>query len=281
MHHYITILICLFCLTSCEDTNVVMLTGAAADAVTAITLSDEDVQNLAQQAARDFDSKNRVAPKGSRYDNRLRKLLWASSAFHDRTFDVKVYISPEVNAFAMADGTIRVYSGLMDLMNDQEILFVIGHEMGHVVREHSRKKVVLAYASSALRKGLASQENEIGQIARSVVGSFAEQLTHAQFSQHEEKEADQYGLDFLRALGNEKDSAVSALTKLAELAETQHTFLSSHPDPKARAHLIAMAEDNDEQKDTLLTSILGYIKAVVAFFLTLLRSLLNWILSFL
>ena len=32
----------------------------------------------------------------------------------------------------MADGTIRVYSGLMDLMTDDELLFVIGHEMGHV-----------------------------------------------------------------------------------------------------------------------------------------------------
>ena len=55
----------------------------------------------------------------------------------------------------MANGTIRVFTGLMDLMNDEELLFVIGHEMGHVVRNHSRKKVALAYSTSALRKGLA------------------------------------------------------------------------------------------------------------------------------
>jgi putative metalloprotease len=57
-----------------------------------------------------------------------------------RTFNFKVYLTREINAFAIADGSIRVFSGLMDLMNDRELLFVIGHEMGHVLQDHSRKK---------------------------------------------------------------------------------------------------------------------------------------------
>jgi putative metalloprotease len=35
-----------------------------------------------------------------------------------------------VNAFATADGTIRIYSGLMEMMTDDELIFVIGHEIG-------------------------------------------------------------------------------------------------------------------------------------------------------
>ena len=35
-------------LVSCEDTNIAVMTDAASDAVTAITLSDESVKNIAQ-----------------------------------------------------------------------------------------------------------------------------------------------------------------------------------------------------------------------------------------
>jgi putative metalloprotease len=37
----------------------------------------------------------------------------------------------------MADGSIRIYSGLMEMMDEGELLFVLGHEMGHVVEKHS------------------------------------------------------------------------------------------------------------------------------------------------
>ncbi|MGQ7116108.1 M48 family metalloprotease, partial [Escherichia sp. TWPC-MK] len=43
----------------------------------------------------------------------------------------------DVNAWAMANGCVRVYSGLMDMMNDNEIEGVLGHELGHVALGHS------------------------------------------------------------------------------------------------------------------------------------------------
>ncbi len=129
-----------------------MVTGAVTDAVTAITLSDKQVNSLARQAAYTTDSKHQIAPQQSDYDQRIRRLLKGISATDQTDFNVKVYLAKDINAFAMADGSIRIYSGLMELMNDQELLFVIGHEMGHVIKKHSREKMVLAYAASALRK---------------------------------------------------------------------------------------------------------------------------------
>jgi len=231
----------------CEDTNLLLLTDAGIDAVNAITLSDEDVINIAAQAAVAADSRYRLAPADSIYSRRLQNLVAQNLEHESLQFDFKVYLTEEVNAFAMANGTVRIYSGLMDLMDDGELLFVIGHEMGHVVKKHSRKKVVLAYASSALRKGLASQQNNIGEIASSAIGALAQQLTHAQFSQHEEKQADDYGVVFLQNQGYGIDPGVSALNKLEELAG-QHTFLSSHPQPRKRAErLESGAHLNDEQ----------------------------------
>lgn len=270
----LTIVFAVF-LVSCEDTNVLLMTDAATDAVTAITLTDEDVHNLARRAAQDSDSRHRVAPRGNPYNTRLRELVADHSKRDGRSFNFEVYLTEEVNAFAMADGTVRIYSGLMDLMNDAELLFVIGHEMGHVIKDHSRRKVVLAYATSALRKGLASQGNQIGQIAGSVIGSFAEQLTHAQFSQHEERQADQYGATFLQAEGHDVSPAVSALNKLAVLAK-QHTFLSSHPDPEARARkLLQGGNDGNDEQLSFLGKLLEYVQKIVLGLLNLIRYLLS------
>ena len=160
-------------------------------------------------------------------------------------FNYGVYVSPEVNAFAMGNGTIRIYSGLMDLLDDGELRFVIGHEMGHVVKKHIRKKIQLAYAASALRKGIASQNNTAGDVARSLLGGIAESLMNAQFSQLEEKEADDYGLVFLKQEKLEPQDAVSALKKIAMLGKT-NSFFSSHPDPDKRAErLQAQLEGRD------------------------------------
>jgi putative metalloprotease len=266
-------------LIACEDTNVSVMTEAATDAVTAITLSDADVRDLAQRAVQASDGKYQIAPPGNPYDERLRRIIADHSRRNGYAFNFKVYLTREINAFAMADGSIRVFSGLMDLMNDEELLFVIGHEMGHVVQNHSRKQVVLFYATSALRKGLASQESEIGQIATSVLGSFAEQLTHAQFSQHEERQADQYGAAFLQAEGHDISPAVSALDKLAALAR-QHTFLSSHPDPEARAkRLLGGGDSGSEDQDSFLGKVLEFGEKLVIGLFNLARSLVNWLIS--
>ena len=225
---------CLLAISGCQDTDLYLATEAGLDAVQAVTLSDRDVQRLAQEAARLTDSKNRLAAPSSDYAGRLERIAGRHLEADGLRFTCKVYLSPEINAFAMADGTIRIYSGLMDMMTDGELRFVLGHEMGHVVRKHIRKKMQMAYAASALRKGIASQGNTAGAIAASQLGGFTEMLVNAQFSQQEEREADDYGAAFLRQHAYGADHAVSALRKLATLGN-DHSFLASHPAPGARA----------------------------------------------
>ncbi|MBC8209320.1 M48 family metallopeptidase [Methanococcoides sp. SA1] len=224
----------LFLLSGCENTNIQLVTEAGLEAVKAATLSNEEVRQLASQAALITDQKSQIAPAGNNYAQRLLRLVGSYQEADGIRFNYRVYLSSEVNAFAMADGTIRIYSGLMDMMDDDELRFVIGHEMGHVALKHIRKKIQLAYAASAVRKGIASQQNILGSLAASQLGGFSETLLNAQFSQHEEREADDYGLAFLQRQGHTPHSAVSALKKLATLG-SDHSFLSSHPAPGIRA----------------------------------------------
>lgn len=235
MPRYIALCLCfVFILSGCENTDVSTVVDAGRDAVTAITLSDQGVQDIAKISAQLSDTQHAVAPANSRYAKRLNGLVAQQFQEGNLKFNYAVYISPEVNAFAMADGTIRIYSGLMDMLEDGELRFVIGHEMGHVVKNHIKKKIQLTYASSAVRKAVSSQNSAAGEVARSMIGSLAESLMNAQFSQLEEKEADDYGLGFLKREKYSTPDAVSALRKIATLS-TGHSFLSSHPDPEKRA----------------------------------------------
>lgn len=85
IRYFLIIFVSMF-LVSCEDTNVSVMTNAATDAVTAFTLSDEDVKNLAKQAANDSDSKNHIALTENPYDKRLQKLIDDHTQRDGKTF---------------------------------------------------------------------------------------------------------------------------------------------------------------------------------------------------
>lgn len=265
-HIHILVVISLFfvfTLSGCENTDIMTAADAGRDAVKAITLSDQDLQEIALKAAQLADKQNQVASADNKYAKRLNRLVAQKLQEDNFKFNYAVYLSPEVNAFAMADGTIRIYSGLMDMLDDGELRFVIGHEMGHVVKNHIKKRTQLAYAGSAVRKAVASQNSAAGDIARSVAGSFAESLMNAQFSQLEEKEADDYGLNFLRREKFPTSHAVSALRKIARLNKG-HSFLSSHPDPDKRAdRLQAQLEGKALSLEDTQQSLISKIKTLL------------------
>ena len=221
----------------CEDTDLNLALQAGADALKAVTLTHKQVALMAQKASNESDRQHHVAPTTHPQAQRLTRLAGQVDRFEGISFNFKVYLSDKVNAFAMADGTIRMYSGLMDMMNDDELKFVIGHEIGHVVKQHVQKKIRLAYAASAVRKGAASQRGVIGDLARSALGEFVQLLLNAQFSQEEERQADDFGLTYLKKKQGNPSAAVSALEKLATLGSS-HSFLSSHPAPDIRAKRI-------------------------------------------
>ncbi len=269
------------CLTSCENTDMLLVTEAGIDAVKSITLSEEVVQRMAVRSSAYADSKKRIAPPGSRYARRLRRLVGDHQREGGLDFNYKVYLAQEVNAFAMADGTIRIYSGLMDMLTDGELRFVIGHEMGHVALKHIHKKLQMAYASSAIRKAVAATDSTAGEIARSQLGGFVQKLTGAQFSQLEEKEADDYGLRFMKKKGYDPQAAVSALQKLATLGKG-HSFLSSHPAPAKRAERLRLqlegkASSIEEQKQGLW----NMAKGMLLFIWNMLLGIIRWVIGLL
>ena len=78
----------------------------------------------------------------------------------------KVYLVTDINAFACADGSVRVFSSLMDLMTDDELLAVIGHEIGHVKNEDTKDAIKSAYMRAAAQDAASSASGVVRKTKR-------------------------------------------------------------------------------------------------------------------
>lgn len=227
-----------------NDTNSNLM-GAVGDMVKASSVSDAEIKQLSLNFAKQSDDENKVAPASSLYAKRLSKITSKWTEYDGMKLDFKVYLSDTVNAFALANGTIRVYSGLMDLMTDDELRFVIGHEIAHVKLGHSAATVKNAYQSSAVAKGAAAAvaSNKDGSVLMNLAGEplkdlFGKVLTSAH-SREKESESDVYAVQFLKANKTNPKVAVSALMKLAKQSGARSaSILATHPAPGDRAEVV-------------------------------------------
>ncbi|GAA0871087.1 M48 family metallopeptidase [Gangjinia marincola] len=210
---------------------------AAKKAVKAATLTDEEIQTLSLQSVEWMDTNNPVAGENDPYAMRLNALIKDHFNEDGLTLNYKVYNVVDINAFATPDGSIRIMAGLMDLMTDNELLSVIGHEIGHVKLGHSKKRYQSAYAISA-GKDVAQANTGVGQVlADDEIGGFVENLLNAQFSQSNESASDEYGFDFLVDHDYNYHAMTGAFEKLAALSADggKSSMMSSHPGAAKRA----------------------------------------------
>ena len=202
----------------------------------AATLSDSDVNAYFGQMSKKYDAENKVAPASNKYAKRLATITKGLKNYDGLSLNFKVYLSPEVNAFAMGDGTVRVYSGLMDLMTDDEVRSVIGHEIGHVKLGHSKKRMQTAMTTSALRNVASAAGGTVASLSDSQLGDLTENVVHAQFSQSNENDADSYGLKMLQATGKNPMASVTSLEKLSTLSDNDGGgLMATHPSSSSRA----------------------------------------------
>lgn len=113
--------------------NVGKAIQAGKDAVTAVTLSDADIAKMSKEYMVWMDAHNPLTAPDSEYGKRLAKLTANIKEVDGLKVNFGVYEVVDVNAFACGDGSVRICAGLMDLMTDDEVMAVVGHEIGHVI----------------------------------------------------------------------------------------------------------------------------------------------------
>ena len=216
--------------------NEEALASAAGKAMTAVSITDEQIAQLCQQSIAILDQQNTI-DTGS-YFTRLSNLMNGVTV-QGLKLNFKVYKTNEINAFASGDGSIRVYTGLMDAMTDDELMAIIGHEIGHVVHQDTKNAMKKAYMTSAAAD-LVGAAGGVGALAQGMAGQLAEAYVNAQFSQKQEYAADDFGFEFAIQTGHSPYSMCNALEKLVNLSQGSKAsavaqMFSSHPDSAKRA----------------------------------------------
>ena len=207
------VLLCMTCsVPAMAQFNLKKAVGGAVKAAKAVTLTDEQMREYVKEYIDWMDKHNQV------------------------------YYVIDVNAFACADGSVRIFSSLMDIMSDEELLGVIGHEVGHVAHKDSKNGFRTALLTSALKDGISSQGGKAAALTESQLGDLGEALVNATYSQKQEREADDYGYEFLKKAGKNPWAMALSFQKLKQLQEEAgaqkssklNQLFSTHPDLDAR-----------------------------------------------
>lgn len=151
-------------------------------------------------------------------------------------WDIKVFKSKQINAFALPGGHIGVYSGILPVTkNGAQLAAVLGHEVGHVIAGHPNERMSEQFATqgglSVLSAFLGGAGGASSQAIMSALGVGAQVGILLPFSRAQESEADLIGLELMARAGFDPRQSVQLWQNMsaASNGEQPNPFLSTHP----------------------------------------------------
>jgi predicted Zn-dependent protease len=193
-------------------------------------------QALGQAIVRQYDRTAQLSPpeqERQAYLNQLLQKLGSKlPAEQQREFQLFYIPDPVVNAAAVPGNYILVFDGLLkQASSENELVMVLGHELGHFTnRDHLRalgNGLLLQIALGIVTGGDPSSWTAMGAAS---VG----ELSRAQFSQKQERQADEVGLTLLNAYYGHAAGATDFFDRISQKTRAEIALLASHPTPKSR-----------------------------------------------
>jgi len=234
-------------LAGCETVSTTAPGAIGVERKQLMWVSEADVEQSATQAYALEMSKARQAGRlnaNPTQTERVRaiagRLIKQTTVFRPDAagwaWDVNVQENKELNAYCMPGGKIMVYSGLIEQLklSDAELATVIGHEMAHALREHSREAVSRAYAQQ-LGLGALGALAGLGQDTMQLAGMVSNVTFTLPRSRVQESEADSVGLELMARAGYDPHAALSLWQKMGQASQNgTPAFLSTHPTSSTR-----------------------------------------------
>jgi predicted Zn-dependent protease len=176
-----------------------------------------------------------------KYVNRVKRVapkIIQAAGGNPAEWEVQVFKSDQLNAFALPGGKIGIYTGILDIMdNDDQIAAVLGHEVAHVNFNHSGERYSqTAAAQTALGAGSAvAGGSQAGGAAMQALGLGAQVGLLLPFSRKHELEADKFGVRYMARAGYNPNEAVKFWEKMSSSKNgAPPEFLSTHPSDATR-----------------------------------------------
>ncbi|MCU4674518.1 M48 family metallopeptidase [Catenovulum sp. 2E275] len=158
-------------------------------------------------------------------------------------WEIVVFDSEQVNAFALPGRKIGVYTGILSVAeNADQLAAIIGHEVGHVIANHSGERVSQSTAANMAMQGasILSQGSDYQQAIMTGLGLGAQFGVLLPYSRTHESEADVIGLKYLIEAGFKPEESMSLWENMNKLGgERPMEFMSTHPAPETRINNLA------------------------------------------
>jgi predicted Zn-dependent protease len=153
----------------------------------------------------------------------------------DQEWEIEVFESEDINAFALPGGHIGVFSGIFKVADNQDRLAtVIGHEVAHVTEQHALKRYNREATTQIGVVGVAIATGT-GQAGADLAGMVASLGLSLPFSRGEESEADTVGLRYMAAAGFDPRQSVSLWQNMQKKSKLgPPAMLSTHPSSEKR-----------------------------------------------
>lgn len=203
-------------------------------------VSSGQMAQLAATAWTDLKQQEKLS-NDPKYVSRVRRVaprIIRASGNNPADWEVQVFDSDSLNAFALPGGKIGFYTGILDIMeNDDQIAVVMGHEVAHVNYNHAGERYsqsTLAQAGLTVAQVAVSGSQYQNQIL-GILGAGATLGVILPFSRRHELEADKFGLRYMHRAGYNVDEAVRFWEKMAAMKNgAPPEFLSTHPSDATR-----------------------------------------------
>lgn len=194
------------------------------------TLSEASNKGLLDKTSNDAKRlqavANRLIPQAPRFRPDAANWDW----------QVNLIKSPELNANCGPGGKIIFYSGIIDKLklSDDEIAAIMGHEMAHALREHSREAMSKAYGIEMAKQGAGALLG-LGQDSLALADTVVQYGMTLPNSRANENEADLIGLELAARAGYDPNAAISLWKKMeAAGGSAPPEFMSTHPASSSR-----------------------------------------------
>lgn len=197
---------------------------------------------LKRQASSRHALMPRNHPQYIRLHRIARDLLPFVPKWHPRAkswkWEIVLINSGNINAFCMPGGKIAVFTGIIEKLKltDDEIAMIVGHEIAHALREHSRERAAKTTITNVGGRIIGALI--FGQ-AGEALGAGGASLLTLKFSRDDEKEADLIGMELAARAGYNPASGITLWQKMSQAAKGgPPQWLSTHPASDARVKLI-------------------------------------------
>lgn len=192
-----------------------------------------------------MDKNNTIVGEDSEYYTRLAGLVGTDYINVDGlSLNYKIYENPEVNIIATADGSIRIYTGMMDMLDDDELLAIISTQIGHIANKDVRDALLKVASEDNATKAGTAQLEKLLSFSGDKMGTVINELLQVPYSEDQNKKADLYAFNLLQEKGSDTDALISALRKFAELEDADAQASEEEGELSPAAKFIGVNSNN-------------------------------------